>query len=93
MSPAAMTADPARPTQTAVPIRVSYTECDPMRVAHHASYPVWMEIARTELLREQGACYRDCEESGVFFVNCRLSSRYSDHCNHRRSHLHAPPTG
>lgn len=71
-----MTDDTARPTQTAVPIRVRYTECDPMRVAHHASYPVWMEIARTELLREQGACYRDCEEAGVFFVVARMSIRY-----------------
>lgn len=65
-----------RPTQTVVPIRVRYCECDPMRVAHHASYPVWMEIARTELLREQGACYRDCEERGVFFVVARIGLRY-----------------
>ncbi|MFI4860744.1 MAG: acyl-CoA thioesterase [Phycisphaerales bacterium JB063] len=68
-------ADP-RPTQALVPIRVRYCECDPMQVAHHASYPVWMEIARTELMREQGACYRDCESEGVFFVVARMSVRY-----------------
>ncbi|XAL99633.1 thioesterase family protein [Phycisphaeraceae bacterium D3-23] len=68
-------ADP-RPTRTIVPIRVRYCECDPMRVAHHASYPVWMEIARTELMREQGACYRDCESAGVFFVVARMNLRY-----------------
>ncbi|MEM9414137.1 MAG: thioesterase family protein [Planctomycetota bacterium] len=65
-----------RPTQTTVTIRVRYCECDPMQVAHHASYPVWMEIARTELMREQGACYRDCESAGVFFVVARMSIRY-----------------
>ena len=59
-----------------VPIRVRYPECDPMGVAHHASYPVWLEIARTELLREQGEAYRALEAAGVFFVVARLSLRY-----------------
>ena len=61
---------------TTVQIRVRYPECDPMGVAHHATYPVWLEIARTELLREQGGAYRALEESGVFFVVARLSLRY-----------------
>ena len=47
-----------------------------MGVAHHASYPVWLEIARTELLREQGEAYRALEAAGVFFVVARLSLRY-----------------
>jgi acyl-CoA thioester hydrolase len=32
-------------------IRVRYSECDPMGFAHHAAYPVWLEMGRTELLR------------------------------------------
>ena len=59
-----------------IPIRVRYAECDPMQIAHHASYPVWMEIGRTELLRAQGANYRDCEASGVFFAVARMNIRY-----------------
>ncbi|MEM6553067.1 MAG: thioesterase family protein [Planctomycetota bacterium] len=62
--------------ETVVQIRVRYAECDPMNVAHHSAYPVWLEIARTELLREQGAAYRDLEASGVLFVVARLSVRY-----------------
>lgn len=57
-------------------VRVRYNECDPMGVAHHSAYPVWMEIARTEMLRRKGLSYRACEERGVFFVVARLSVRY-----------------
>lgn len=47
-----------------------------MNVAHHSVYPIWMEIGRTELLRAQGAVYRECEERGVFFVVAKLNIRY-----------------
>ncbi len=60
----------------AVPVRVRYAECDPMRVAHHSVYAVWYELARTELLRLRGMAYRDCEAAGVFFVVARLSTRF-----------------
>ena len=59
-----------------VPIRVRYQECDPMNVAHHSVYPVWLEIARTELLRSMGQTYRDLEAAGVFLVVAKLSVRY-----------------
>jgi len=65
-----------RPTRVVAAMRVRYTECDPMNVAHHSVYTVWMEIARTELLREQGAVYRQCEERGIYFVVARLNIRY-----------------
>lgn len=61
---------------TTLGIRVRYVECDPMNLAHHSAYPVWLEMARTELLREQGYSYRDLEREGVFFVVVRLSVRY-----------------
>ena len=63
-------------TQTSVAVRVRYVECDPMNVAHHSVYPVWLEIARTELLREQGMAYRDLEASGILFVVARMNLRY-----------------
>ena len=31
--------------------RVRYAECDPMGYVHHTVFPVWFEMARTELLR------------------------------------------
>ncbi len=53
-----------------------YAECDPMNVAHHGSYPIWLEIVRTELLRQQGVRYRDLEAKGTYFVVVRMSLRY-----------------
>jgi acyl-CoA thioester hydrolase len=60
-----------------IEIRVRYTECDPMGVAHHTAYPVWFEMGRTELLRQgSGLRYRDLEAQGVFFAVTRLDVRY-----------------
>ena len=68
---------PAEPiTSIQVPIRVRYQECDPMNVAHHSVYAVWLEIARTELLRRRGSTYRDLEAAGVFLVVAKMSLRY-----------------
>ncbi len=47
-----------------------------MGVAHHSVYPVWMEIARTELLRQVGIAYSDLEKQGILFVVARMSVRY-----------------
>jgi len=47
-----------------------------MNVAHHSVYPVWMELARTELLRGLGAAYRELEASGVLFVVAKMGLRY-----------------
>ncbi len=63
-------------SQTQIELRVRYAECDLMNVAHHSVYPVWMEQARTELLRQRGISYRELEAKGVFFVVARMSLRY-----------------
>jgi acyl-CoA thioester hydrolase len=48
-----------------------------MGVAHHTAYPVWFEMARTELLRQgSGLPYRDLEAQGIFFAVTRLDVRY-----------------
>ena len=57
-------------------IRVRYTECDPMGVAHHTAYPVWFEIGRTELLRENGLAYRELEQQGFLIAVVKLSVQY-----------------
>ncbi|MEM1446859.1 MAG: thioesterase family protein [Planctomycetota bacterium] len=63
-------------TKLTVPIRVRYCECDPMNVAHHSTYAVWFEIARTELLRQRGSAYAEMEKAGVLFVVAKLSTRF-----------------
>lgn len=60
----------------AIEIRARYPECDPMGFVHHATYPVWFEIGRTEMLRAAGGSYRELESSGVFLVVVRLEVRY-----------------
>jgi acyl-CoA thioester hydrolase len=57
-------------------VRVRYCECDPMGVAHHASYIPWLEIGRTELLRSAGMSYKALEERGTFLVIVKLEVRY-----------------
>lgn len=65
-------------------LRVRYSECDPMGVAHHFAYLPWLEIARTELLRASGARYADLEREGVLLavvsldIRYRRSARYDD---------------
>ncbi len=57
-------------------IRARYPECDPMGVVHHAVYPIWFEIGRTEMLRAHGRTYRDLEQEGVFLAVVQLEARY-----------------
>lgn len=47
-----------------------------MGVAHHASYAPWMEMGRTELLRETGVSYAQLEQSGIFLVITKMEIRY-----------------
>ncbi len=66
-------------------IRVRYAETDQMGVVHHASYLIWMEVARVEYCRQAGFRYKDLEnDHGVLLavteVDCRYLSpaRYDD---------------
>ena len=65
-----------QPTSCEIAIRVRYAECDPMGVLHHSRYFEYFEMARTELLRQAGARYRDLEERGVLFVVARAECRF-----------------
>jgi acyl-CoA thioester hydrolase len=62
--------------ETTISVQVRYAECDAQRVAHHSTYPIWLEMARTELLRVNGMSYRDCEDIGAFFVVVSLGLKY-----------------
>lgn len=59
-----------------IDLRVRYCECDPMGVAHHASYIPWLEMGRTELLRAGGQSYARLEAQGILLVVVALEVRY-----------------
>ena len=59
-----------------ITIRARYAETDAMGVVHHASYVVWLEQGRTELLRALGVSYREIEATGLFVVLSDLRVRY-----------------
>ena len=65
-------------------LRVRYAETDQMGVVHHANYITWLEIGRTDLLRQLGFSYVEMEADGmalpVVDVKCRyrLSAHYDD---------------
>jgi acyl-CoA thioester hydrolase len=61
---------------TEITIRARYAETDAMGVVHHASYVVWLEQGRTELLRVMGVSYREIESAGFFVVLSDLQVRY-----------------
>lgn len=50
--------------QARVQVTVRYVETDMMGIVYHGNYLPWFEIARTELLREQGFPYRQLEADG-----------------------------
>ena len=64
--------------------RVNYSETDQMGFVYHANYLVWLDIARTEHLRQTGVTYKDMEERGVFLaltearIRYRQAARYDD---------------
>jgi acyl-CoA thioester hydrolase len=57
-------------------IRVRYAETDAMGIVHHAVYPVWMELGRSDLLRMMGQGYAQWEAQGVFMAVAELRVKY-----------------
>lgn len=57
-------------------VRVRYAETDAMGIVHHAVYPVWMELGRSDLLRQLGQSYADWERQGVRMSVAELRVRY-----------------
>jgi acyl-CoA thioester hydrolase len=48
-------------------IRVRYGETDRMGVLHHSVYPLYLEEARTDLMRRSEITYKELEDSGIIF--------------------------
>ncbi len=61
-----------------IQIRVRYAETDRGGLLHHANYLLYLEQARTELLRTLGASYKDMEDQGFFLVITKVEVKYKN---------------
>jgi acyl-CoA thioester hydrolase len=57
-------------------VRVNYSETDQMGVVYHGRYVVWLDVARTEHLRQAGFSYKELEAEGIRLVVTDLRVRY-----------------
>ena len=57
-------------------VTVRYAETDQMGITHHSVYPIWYEIARTDLVKRIGVTYSQMEQSGVMTPLVDLHCRY-----------------
>lgn len=57
-------------------VRVRYAETDQMGIVHHSVYPIWYELARTDLSKLAGFPYSKMEEEGVLTPLVELNSKY-----------------
>lgn len=63
-------------TSHTITIIPRYCETDQAGVVHHTVHPIWLEMGRTELLRENGIPYSKLEKMGTFFVVADIKIRY-----------------
>lgn len=65
-------------------IEVRYAETDQMGVVYHANYVIWLEIGRTQLIKDLGFTYAGMESDGYISpvtnvnVNYKTSVRYGE---------------
>lgn len=57
-------------------LRVRYQETDQMGVVYHANYLNWLEITRTEWIRELGIPYSRLEEAGLLLPVTEVQLKY-----------------
>lgn len=46
-------------------VEVRYAETDQMGIVHHSNYIVWMELGRTQLIKDLGFSYAAMEKDGI----------------------------
>lgn len=61
---------------TRASVTVRYAETDMMGIVYHANYLPWFEVARTQLLREQGFPYRQLEADGFRIPVLEVTAKY-----------------
>ena len=64
------------PMESLTEIRVRYAETDQMGIVHHSNYLVWMELGRSDYLRQLGHSYVDWEKQGIRLVVAGIRIKY-----------------
>ena len=65
--------------------QVRYSETDQMAVVHNSVYYIYMELARTDLVRAEGVTYKEMEEMGIYMpvlesgCKFKVPARYDDY--------------
>lgn len=59
-----------------VSVRVRFAETDAMGIVHHASYLLYFEVGRVELIRQAGASYAEIEAGGHSLAVSEVELRY-----------------
>ena len=62
--------------QTVKEIRVRYGETDQMGYVYYGNYALYLEVARTEMLRDLGFSYKSFEEDGVMMPVSSMDMKY-----------------
>ena len=62
--------------QTRATVTVRYAETDMMGIVYHANYLPWFEVARTQLLRENGFPYKQLETDGYRIPVLEVAAKY-----------------
>ena len=61
---------------TETKVRVRYGETDKMGYVYYGNYPLYYEVARTEMIRQIGWTYKKIEESGYMMPVVSLNVKY-----------------
>ncbi|KON88611.1 hypothetical protein AF332_18580 [Sporosarcina globispora] len=57
-------------------IEVRYAETDQMGVVYHANYLVWMELGRTQIIKDLGFSYAEMEKDGIISPVLDITASY-----------------
>jgi acyl-CoA thioester hydrolase len=57
-------------------VRVRFAETDAQGIAHHASFVVWLEVARVAYLAEHAGGYQSIRERGIEALTTEVCVRY-----------------
>jgi acyl-CoA thioester hydrolase len=57
-------------------IKVRYNETDKGGRVYHSNYLVWLDMTRTEFLRNMGIAYSELEKNGIFIVVRKAEIEY-----------------
>ena len=57
-------------------VRIRFAETDAQGIAHHASFVVWLEVARVAFLERYAGGYQSIREQGLEALTTEVSVRY-----------------